>query len=357
VRRSFDDMEDGDNCKDWFEEQFGFVETAENIQEFFQFDVARKELKSSKIGKSFLVGEFETPSVFELQEKIESLSPSSPNLGCLSFENIIGDATELHLAKENAGSVFQVASQFNCLEMTGPKMTPEMGITIYENDRTQGPRCAMACPAATVFRNYFWNGRGQVGGNTQQINTAKDLDALLGNEKGKYWSIQNGYMMPSTPESMKEIGEKISDDECLRENIFLGGRVGVQWSTEVATGDHCVTQVFCSAVPITYSQTGRGTKPRDWRPLAEIILESAYQATLLTGAILAAKQGKRVSVFLTMLGGGAFGNPGPWICAAMKKALLANLDKPLDVKLVNYGRIPSDNFVMLEQIVKDKTSD
>ena len=121
----------------------------------------------------------------------------------------------------------------------------------------------------------------------------------------------------------------------------------------MSTGDQCVTQVFCSAVPITYSQTGRGTKPKDWKPLAEIILESAYQATLLAGAIMAAKSGKRVTVYVTQLGGGAFGNPGPWICAAMKKALLANLDKPLDVKLLNYGRLPSENFVELEQIGKD----
>lgn len=162
--------------------------------------------------------------------------------------------------------------------------------------------------------------------------------------------MQNGYMMPSTPESMTEIGKKISEDECLKENIFLAGRVGVQWHTEVSSGDHCVTQVFCSAVPITYAQTVRGTKPKDWKPLAEIILESAYQATLLTGAIMAARLGKRVSVYLIQLGGGAFGNPGPWICAAMEKALLANLDKPLDVKLVNYGRPPSENFIKLEQI-------
>ena len=81
-------MEEDESRDDGFEQQFGFVESVENIREFFQFDVARKELKSSKIGKSFYVGEFDTPSVHELQAEVESLSPLSPTLGCLSFENI-----------------------------------------------------------------------------------------------------------------------------------------------------------------------------------------------------------------------------------------------------------------------------
>ena len=47
-------------------------------------------------------------------------------------------------------SLFQVASQFNVLEMASPDIEPSAGITIYEHDRTQGPVCAIACPAGTV---------------------------------------------------------------------------------------------------------------------------------------------------------------------------------------------------------------
>lgn len=339
---------------DWFEEQFGFEESQEAVKKYFKFDMSKKVLQSSKKRKTFYVGDFETPSVKDLKEKI--ISSSSADLGGLTFENIIGDATQLHLAEENAGSVFQVASQFNCLEMVGPSMTPEMGITIYEDDGTQGPRCAMACPAATVFRNYFWEGRGQTGGNQNQLNTAKDLEKILDNEKLNYWNMKNGYMMPRSG-AMKEVGEKISAEEGLRESLFLGGRVGIHWDTEVAPGTHTVTQVFCSAVPITYTQTGKGTKPKEWQSMAEIILESAYEATILTGAIIAKKKGERVKVFLTLLGGGAFGNPSPWICAAMEKALLSHMDKPLDVKLVNYARMPTQNFVKLETLIKQKQED
>jgi hypothetical protein len=44
-------------------------------------------------------------------------------------------------------SVFQAASQFNCLEFPGPECKPEDGVTAYFCDRTQGPACALACGA------------------------------------------------------------------------------------------------------------------------------------------------------------------------------------------------------------------
>ena len=44
----------------------------------------------------------------------------------------------LILDPANAGAVFQAASQFNALEMTGPGVSPRRGVAIYINDPTQG---------------------------------------------------------------------------------------------------------------------------------------------------------------------------------------------------------------------------
>jgi hypothetical protein len=44
-------------------------------------------------------------------------------------------------------------------------------------------------PALLPLRSetmYFWEGRGQIGGNQNQLNTAKDLEKILDNEKHKY---------------------------------------------------------------------------------------------------------------------------------------------------------------------------
>ncbi len=61
----------------------------------------------------------------------------------------------MHGRPEYSGALFQVASQFNLLKMIGPSVTPEDGVTRYESDRTQGPACAIAAGAATIYGNYF----------------------------------------------------------------------------------------------------------------------------------------------------------------------------------------------------------
>ena len=79
--------------------------------------------------------------------------------GKLRFAELVGDAKALHSDVANAGALFQVATQFNLLEMISPNVTPEQGIAIYENDPTQGPACAIACGAGTIYRNYFVSGQ------------------------------------------------------------------------------------------------------------------------------------------------------------------------------------------------------
>jgi hypothetical protein len=49
-----------------------------------------------------------------------------------------GDSRELHLAPEQQGALIQVASQFNLLEMVGPNVSPEDGVSGYAWDHTQG---------------------------------------------------------------------------------------------------------------------------------------------------------------------------------------------------------------------------
>ena len=98
----------------------------------------------------------------------------------LKFSNVIGSVKTY--IQNRPGAVFQVASQFNCLEMVGPAVTPNHGITQYVLDKTQGPACALACPGGTLFRNYFVNGSGQGTGGAQ-INTLSSVEKLLASGK------------------------------------------------------------------------------------------------------------------------------------------------------------------------------
>jgi hypothetical protein len=52
-------------------------------------------------------------------------------------------------------------------------------------------------------------------------------------------------------------------------------------------------------------------------------------------------------VYLTRLGGGAFGNDAQWIAAAIRKALAACRDAALDVRIVSYAA-PEHDMLQIE---------
>ena len=80
-----------------------------------------------------------------------------PSVGLSSVSHeIIDDALLEHAHPESAGNVFQVASQFNCLEFPSAESVPEDGISDYAYDKTQGPACSLAAAAGTVYRNYLF---------------------------------------------------------------------------------------------------------------------------------------------------------------------------------------------------------
>lgn len=252
----------------------------------------------------------------------------------------MGDAKALHSDAANAGAVFQVASQFNLLEMVSPSVTFEQGIGIYENDPTQGPACAIACGAGTIYRNYFVQLDGQIGQTAnKQVDCLAEIGEALGNTNSRLWKMKNGYALP-TAEGLKEIDSKLaamSDAELdvLRSKL----KIGVQWDTQVTLSnserndEHLVTQAYCSAVPVAYS----GLSSRLWERFARLILEAAYEATLATAVLNAAKTGN-ISVYLTLLGGGAFGNDQEWILDAIRRAAKLYNKFDLDVKIVSFRR-------------------
>ncbi|WP_207546773.1 hypothetical protein [Mycolicibacterium mucogenicum] len=77
---------------------------------------------------------------------------------------------------------------------------------------------------------------------------------------------------------------------------------------------------------------------RHWEGFARLVLESAYEATLLAAVESVANGGSNI-VLLTRLGGGVFGNDGEWIDAAILRALRIVELAGLDVRLVSYGGV------------------
>ena len=84
----------------------------------------------------------------------------------------------------------------------------------------------MACPAATVWRNYFWNGRGQAGGSERQLDTARGFAEVVGNARRNYWRMQNGYMLPARDGAMAELGSRLEAEDGLEAAARASIRVG-----------------------------------------------------------------------------------------------------------------------------------
>ena len=317
----------------WFEDLFGFSErsydeTRKNLE------VVGTTLRSRVNQRSYAIGELTTPSLRELRDEAGRVVDGLR--GRLKVSNISGDARSLHATPAHHHALFQVASQFNLLEMVGPDVTPEHGVTRYVNDRTQGPACAIAAGAATVYRNYFVPVDGQAGQTRdRQIDCLRDLGAELGNETHDLWSMRNGYAL-STEKGLATIAQKldaldIHGIDALRDMIRIGIHRGVQ-VTDVEDV-HLVSQAFCSALPVSYSNS----PSERWKSFATLVLEGAYEATLWTAVINAQHSGSKV-LFLTLLGGGAFGNEPLWIHHAIRRALTKVVDVSLDVRIVSYRK-------------------
>ena len=123
-------------------------------------------------------------------------------------------------------------------------------------------------------------------------------------------------------------------DESERDRLRQTLRIGVHWNTEVTirSQSHLVTQAYCSALPVAYSSHSDTL----WKEFAQLVLEASYEATICAGILNSTRSGNN-KVYLTLLGGGAFGNRNAWICSAIRRALHLFADFKLDVFVVSYG--------------------
>jgi hypothetical protein len=278
------------------------------------------------------------PTLAELRSRVEV-----PGVQRSTVSSVVGDARALHAEREFEGALFQVASQFNLLEMVGPSVRPEDGVAGYASDHTQGPACAIAAGAATIYRNYCVPFDGRTGQTSDyQLDALAHLGAALSSELGhpvaSLWTMRNGYAVCSE-EGLKAITDLIanaSEDLCnaLRGQLAIGLHRNVEVTDVTESSRRLVSQAFCSALPVAYSPIPGSA----WEPFARLVLEAAYEATLLAAAEQSISGGSN-TVLLTRLGGGAFGNTDAWIDDAMRRALRIVEHAGLDIRLVGYSSV------------------
>lgn len=320
----------------WFEALTGFRESSYE-ETRAKLTLEGQLLRSLVNDKTYDVGKFELLSLATLRERAACANGMH---GQLKVSVVTGDVRRMHKVSANAAALFQVASQFNMLEMVSPNVVPEDGVGRYENDLTQGPACAIAAGAATIYRNYFVPVRGEFGQTVdRQLDGLVVLGSALGDALGKpveaLWQMRNGYALCNG--SALELIESHLGKLLPQELDALRGKlsIGIHWDAEVtdmkASSKQFVSQAFCSALPVSYTRV----PTRHWREFAVLVLEAAYEATLLT-AVLNAARGASNVVFLTLLGGGAFGNNQEWIVGAMERSFRLASSFDVEVRVVSF---------------------
>ncbi|KYH01831.1 hypothetical protein SE91_28250 [Bradyrhizobium sp. DOA1] len=337
---------------DWFTRITGFNESTYAATRA-QLEVHGSTLRSRANGRSYGIGQFELASLDDLRARVAGGTGAE---GQARVRIVTGDVRKMHQVPEYAGALFQVASQFNSLEMIGPSVTPEDGVTRYEHDHTQGPACAMAAGAATIYRNYFAPVAGKFGQTVhRQLDGLKDvgaeLSARLSRPVTDLWDWRNGYALCTRQgldliaDHLRAIGPKQAD--ALAGKLRIGIHRNVEVTNAPTAPGPVVSQAFCSALPVAY-----GSAPQlRWAPFAQLVLDAAYEATVLEG-IINSRRGASNIVLLTSLGGGAFGNAPEWIQTAIKRAIKKVQRFDLDVRLVGYGQPPIQTRELVKELAQ-----
>jgi hypothetical protein len=256
-------------------------------------------------GHAWSAGRFEPVSIGALRARASeargrAAPAASPRVRLWVIEGAT-TATDIGSLQATAGegALFQVASQFNCLESPGPFVTP---VVHYLTDPTQGPRASISAFPGTLLRHYA--ARGPDGERFVQSTDGPQIELLgdvCGPEVGR---ACNGYLMADGVPDPRAFVEAL---EARFDTIKVGLHDGVEvvlgsnWSGSVQ-GRPRIAQVFTSTVAAG-GYGGEALGPH-FEPACRHLLRAAYLGTLL-GAVTTGK----TKVVLTLIGGGVFGNP------------------------------------------------
>jgi len=308
-------------------------------------------------GKEYQAGFFTNPTIITLREQAAKLE----QVGNGTFNIVIGLDTKLNSSHrhtvdigllqanpDNIDAVFQVASNFSALEPTGISHYPEGGITGYIYDYTQGPFASISAAPGLFYRMYgiFYDPTKPP---TDWRQTKEHQIELLGGTS-KYprlkevFPVTNGYVnYLYNPESLNLLFTEKDYEEIRigyhRDIQVLYGFTNGDKQYDIKDKQQVINQVFTAAIDFGSLNASSQNNPIVIKR-AQALLDAAYE-----GTFLAAATNKKKKVFLTLIGGGVFGNDISWIANAMVKNKNFIKDYGLDVTLIvyDYSKVKHSN--------------
>ncbi len=264
-------------------------------------------------GRRFAAGRFEVLPLCSLRARALA---ARRHLGAARFTRRLwvldgaSPATDIGALQATAapGSLFQVASQFNCLESPGAFLVP---VADYLHDPTQGPRASVSAFPGTLVRHYAAPG---VDGARFTQTAERQLELLAAVCEPGVATVTSGYLRDRQIEQPARFARALEERfEAIAVGVHDEVEVvlGADWTGAVDGAPHrTIAQVLTSTVAGGMygglDADGAGTT------ICRQLQRAAYLGTLLAAAAL----GKR-RVCLTLIGGGVFANPLPLIWDAI----------------------------------------
>ena len=286
-------------------------------KQLLQFD--GRSVRSIENGRTFDIGEFEYVTLEELRTRVEAMNSEESNTDFgtpnhVSHNDPVKEDVQAYMRNPDFNNaLFQVASQFNLLEMGHYTMKPEHGVDVYWRDPTQGPACARATIGATLFRNYFVEHEGKQGQTAdRQINGLRDILSHLGIFESESYRYENGYVRLSKGDLLHGSAklEQLSNEE--RFELLGKLSVGIHWGCQVNDEerglDQRVSLILCSGLPLG-SYRRPGVTMADAEALGRLVQDGMQEATVLAGVLNQSKFGSS-KVVLTKLSHGVSATPG-----------------------------------------------
>ena len=263
------------------------------------------------------IGEFSTPSIKDLKGMLSSTPVRARSKRCklAVLQNTDTGVLQANLKTADKAMV-QVASNFNCLEVPSRYRTPDCGdlVEYADQDTTQGPAACFGPLAGYLYRTHFvFGGDGQT--SNKQINLLENVTDYFGVPVNGKLTLKGDESLVTHPDSVvNAVKIGLHTDVSV---IYGRNKQGLNYELDEPYPQ--IDQCFSST--INYNDYGQHTKNIDI--ISRTLLRAAYE-----GVYLSALTRQSKNLYLTMIGGGSFGNKESIILEEMTKAHLRWANHP-----------------------------
>ena len=296
---------------------------------------APSRLRNRQTGQEWGTGTLEMPTLGTLRAQPISLGGAGRgfiNVLCGANDLSKVDVGYLQAHPENQGALFQVASNFNGLELMNKHDSRAMSeVGNYVFDRTQGPFASISAAPGLLLRHYYPFWQADTSPQTwRQVYDGRQVQLL---ERLGY-AVTNGYLDLRAQDLESQIS--LDDFQVAHHRdvqVTFGQVKGSEH--EVVTHPQNVSQVFTATADL--AQTNRflyQDHPEQVKALVKNLLRGAYEGTLRAAVTSGVKR-----VYLTLIGGGVFANPPAWIVDVLEEQLDLITESGLSVVVNTYRGI------------------